>query len=303
MAGFSELWPLGGVGPWSGSTFMMAPKDGANLVILDGASPRELAYDHQKFDIVKVTNDDKLKVTKKLNAEVVAHLAPALAALKKDSHLLAVTKQRGTEDAITIGKGGAVALKVGLFPPRRYSLAFKFLQHDAKTRPSKWDPTHAAGWLPTLNATYGPQSNITFEMAEKADFFTVSTALPQPIGNQAFASHIMAHKSKVTTEKSKPPVLTVFIVGKWKDDGDHPNGTFFPNDNVTVLTDEPMHPKLDAATDPLVLTLAHEVAHFVLHHRGFKKAEHHHGRDRILMSSGIQSARFDKQLMLNLNPY
>jgi hypothetical protein len=39
MAGFSELWPFGGVGPWPGSTFMMAPKDGADLVILEGASP------------------------------------------------------------------------------------------------------------------------------------------------------------------------------------------------------------------------------------------------------------------------
>ena len=50
------------------------------------------------------------------------------------------------------------------------------------------------------------------------------------------------------------------------------------------------------------LTLAHEAGHFVLHHRGFKKAEHHHSRGGVLMSSGIQSARLDKQLVLNLNP-
>lgn len=302
MAGFRELWPFGGVGPWTGSTFMVVPKNGANLVILEGARPRELVYDRQKFDIIAVTPENKLKVGQKLKPEVAAHLAPALAALKPDNHLIAVTKNRGTEDAITIGKGG-VTLKVGLFPPRRYSLAFKFLQHDAKTRPSKWNPTHAAGWLAALNAVYGPQANIAFEMAQAADYFTVATVLPQPIGNKAFANHIVAHKSKVVTGKDKLPVLTVFLVGKWKDDGDHPNGTFFPDENVIVLTDEPMHPKLDAATDPLVLTLAHEAGHFVLHHRGFKKAEHHHSRGGILMSSGIQSARLDRQLVLNLNPY
>ena len=302
MAGFRELWPLGGVGPWTGSTFMVVPKSGANLVILEGARPRELVYDDQKFVVTKVTHDNKLKLSQKLKPEVAAQLAPALAALKEDNHLVAVTKTRGTEDAITIGKGGAT-LKVGLFPPRRYSLAFKFLQHDEKTRPSKWTPKHAAGWLATLNAIYGPQANITFEMAEAADYFTVATVLPQPIGNQAFANHIIAHKSKVAEGKDKLPVLTVFLVGKWKDDGDHPNGTFFPNENVTVLTDEPLHPKLDAATDPLVLTLAHEAGHFMMHHRGFKKAEHHHSRGGILMSSGIQSARLDKQLVLNLNPY
>ena len=63
-----------------------------------------------------------------------------------------------------------------------------------------------------------------------------------------------------------------------------------------------MHPKLDAETDPLVLTLAHEVAHFILHHRGFRYQSHHHKRPRILQSAGIQSARFDKQLINHLNP-
>jgi hypothetical protein len=301
MAGFRELWPFGGVGPWAGSTFMVTPRNGANLVILEGASPRELVYDRKKFDINKVTHENNIRLGQKLNPEVTAHLMPALAALKPDSHLIAVTKPHGTEDIITVGKE-SVTLKVGLFPPRRYSLSFKFLQHGS-SRPSKWNPTHAAGWLTALNAIYGPQANITFEMAEAADYFTVETVLTQPISNKAFANYIVAHKSKIVAGKDKLPVLTVFLVGKWKDDGDHPNGSFFPDEDAAVLTDEPMHPKLDAATDPLVLTLAHEVGHFVLHHRGFKKAEHHHSREGILLSSGIQSARLDRQLVLNLNPY
>jgi len=88
-----------------------------------------------------------------------------------------------------------------------------------------------------------------------------------------------------------------------EDDGDHPNGTFFFEHDVAVLTDEPTHPKLDAGTDPLVLTLAHEVAHYILQHRGFRNQSHHHKREGILHSTGIQSARFDKQLINNLNPY
>ena len=52
-----------------------------------------------------------------------------------------------------------------------------------------------------------------------------------------------------------------------------------------------------------MLTLAHEVGHWVLHQRGFKHGEHHNNRDRILLSSAIQSARIDKQLVNHLNPY
>jgi hypothetical protein len=303
MAAFSELWPLGGVGPWEGSVFMMLPKGGANLVILEGANLGQLDYDRNKFDLKEVTNENKLKVSKGLHEEVAAHLKPALGALKKDAHLLIVRKSRGTEDNVTVGKGGPVKLQVGMCPPRSYKLAFKFMQHDTSTRPSKWKPENAQGWLDKLNAMYGAQANITFEMAEKPDYFTVPTALAQPINNKAFAAHIVGHKTKVTTEKGKPPVLTVFLVGKWKDDGDHPNGTFFFEHDVAVLTDEPTHSNPNIGTEPLVLTLAHEVAHFILHHRGFRYQSHHHDRPGILQSAGIQSARFDKQLINNLNPY
>jgi hypothetical protein len=310
MAGFSELWPLGGVGPWDKSTFMMLPKGGANLVLLEGASLRELAYDHNKFVLTEVTNENRLKVEKGLHEEVASRLRPVLGALKKDSRLLLVRKRSGTEDNITIGKGGGAAtLQVGQYPLRRYSLAFKFMQHDKSTRPSRWKPEDAAGWLAKLNATYGAQANITFEMAEKPDYFTVETVLPQPIEKKAFENHIVAHKSKVATGKDKatgkdnPPVLTVFLVGKWKSDGGHPNGTTFYDPKVAVITDEPVHPKeAIAAADPFMLTLAHEVGHWVLYQRGFK-GEHHHKRQGILHSIYIQSLRFDKQLMNHLNTY
>ena len=72
-------------------------------------------------------------------------------------------------------------------------------------------------------------------------------------------------------------MLTVFLVGKWKDDGDHPNGTFFFEHDVAVLTDEPTHsnPNIKIGTERLVLTLAHEIAHFILQHRGFRNQSHH----------------------------
>jgi len=305
MAAFSELWPLGGVGPWEGSVFMMLPTGGANLVILEGASLRQLDYDRNKFVLTEVTNENQLKVGKGLHEEVAARLKPALGALKKDSRLLLVRKSRGTVDNVTVGKGGPVKLQVGMCPPRRYKLAFKFMQHDTSTRPSKWKPENAQDWLDKLNAMYGAQANITFEMAEKPDYFTVPTALGQPINNKAFEAHIVGHKTKVTTEKGKPPVLTVFLVGKWKDDGDHPNGTFFFEHDVAVLTDEPTHsnPNIKIGTERLVLTLAHEIAHFILQHRGFRNQSHHHNRAGILHSTSMQSARFDKQLINNLNPY
>ena len=73
--------------------------------------------------------------------------------------------------------------------------------------------------------------------------------------------------------------------------------------DVAVLTDEPTRPKLDAGTDPLVLTLAHEVAHFVLSHRGFRYQSHHPQAPGLTAFGGIQSGRFDKQLINNFNPY
>jgi hypothetical protein len=192
MAGFRELWPLGGVGPWAGFTFMMLPKGRANAVVLEGASLRELDYDRNKFVLTEVTNGNRLKVEKDVHEAVASRLKDALGALKKDSRLLVVRKNRGTEDHISIGKGGAVKLQVGTYPPRSYSLAFKFMQHDKSTRPSKWKPEDAAGWLANLNAIFGAQANITFEMAEKPDYFTVETVLPQPIDQQAFDKHIVA---------------------------------------------------------------------------------------------------------------
>jgi hypothetical protein len=145
MAAFSELWPLGGVGPWEGSVFMMLPTGGANLVILEGASLRQLDYDRNKFNLTEVTNENQLKVGKGLHEQVAARLKPALGALKKDAHLLIVRKSRGTEDNVTVGKGGAVKLQVGLCPPRSYKLAFKFMQHDTSTRPSKMEARECAG--------------------------------------------------------------------------------------------------------------------------------------------------------------
>jgi hypothetical protein len=99
-------------------------------------------------------------------------------------------------------------------------------------------------------------------------------------------------------------VLTVFLVGKWKSDS-HANGSTFSDQKVSVITDEPQHPKESlVAIHPFMLTLAHEIGHWVLHQRGFKKpGEHHHDRPGILQSIHIQTARFDKQLMNHLNTY
>jgi hypothetical protein len=86
MARFSELWPLGAVGPRGGSVFMMLPKGGANLVILAGASLRQLDYDRNKFALTEVTNENRLKVGKGVHEEVAARLKPALGTLQGGRH-------------------------------------------------------------------------------------------------------------------------------------------------------------------------------------------------------------------------
>jgi hypothetical protein len=64
---------------------MMLPKGGTHLVILEGASLRELDYDRNKLVVTEVTNENRLKIGKGLHEEVAPRLTDALAALKKDS--------------------------------------------------------------------------------------------------------------------------------------------------------------------------------------------------------------------------
>jgi hypothetical protein len=45
--------------------------------------------------------------------------------------------------------------------------------------------------------------------------------------------------------------------------------------------------------------MAHEIAHYLRSERGFTG---HHDRPNVLLSSGIQSLRLDKQLVMDINP-
>jgi hypothetical protein len=183
---------------------------------------------------------------------------------------------------------------VAICPYKVFNVAFRFLRHKDQAggmkAATRWTPEMAKEMVRMSNDVFAPQVNIHFKLAD-SDWVTTEE-LHQPIGDQAFKQYLVKHKS----DKAD---VTVFLVGKWKGNDTHPNGTYYTEENVAVVNDNPSHPE-GTDGDPFALTLAHELAHHVQHTRS---ALGHHNREKILLSTGIQSPKLDKQLVADLNPW
>ena len=95
--------------------------------------------------------------------------------------------------------------------------------------------------------------------------------------------------------------VTVFLVGKWSGRGDA-GGTFFrdPGD-VIALDDKPAIPVVEG-NDVFIVTLAHELVHFVLHFRGNKMNIHHLPDQHALLNKLVESSVVTPLLQGALNP-
>lgn len=213
------------------------------------------------------------------------------------SNLLLVSGKVPGWGKIKASHGGkTTTLNIGVSKTLWIDLSFRFLRHkDAKGNlvpDTKWEPADAAEFVARLNWIYGPQVNVMFDLWD-SEWVTLSQAPHQPISRQVFLNDI-------APQKPTGPDLTVFLVGKWGGGlSGHSNGTFFPEEEVAVVTDEASHPEIPDTIDPFLLTLAHEIAHYLRNERGFTG---HHSRPNVLLSSGIQSLRLDKQLVMDINP-
>jgi hypothetical protein len=143
-----------------------------------------------------------------------------------------------------------------------------------------------------LNWIYGPQVNVRFDLWD-AEWVTLDQSPGQPVGRDMFLSNI-------APQRPAGPDVTVFLLGQWGGGSSgHSNGTTFYDEESVVVTDNPSHKEIPETIDAFNLTLAHEVAHHLRHARGFNG---HHDRPNVLLSTGIQSLRLDKQLVMDINP-
>jgi len=155
------------------------------------------------------------------------------------------------------------------------------------------DPAFVDRWMTYLNWILGGQANVWFSV-ENADPIEINQRLGKPVNDVMFKDFIMDKKDGFAD-------VTVFLVGKWSGRGDA-GGTFFPDPgDVIALDDKPAIPVVEG-NDVFIVTLAHELVHFVLHFRGNKLNIHHLDDQHALLNKLVESTVVTPLLQGALNP-
>lgn len=162
---------------------------------------------------------------------------------------------------------------------------------------TQWGPSDARWLISKLNWIYGPQSNISFRLAD-ADWVNVDVKadamdLNKPLQGADFLKHAAGSKSKTAN-------LSVFFVRNYLTVDKRGFSETFLDENISVVEDKPLLPVTQGA-DPFLVNLAHEVAHFLRFEEEGTREDDHHNRPNVLLSRGVQSARLDKQLVKKIN--
>ena len=194
-------------------------------------------------------------------------------------------------------KAGKLQQSISVTTPLVLDLTFKFLHcldADGKMMPQTHkDPAFVDGWMNHLNWILGAQTNVWFSV-QSADPIKLDQQLGQPVNDKMFRDFIMDKKDGFAD-------ITVFLVGKWSGRGEA-GGTFFgdPGD-VIALDDKPAIPVVEG-NDVFIVTLAHELVHFVLHFRGNKMNIHHLDDQHALLNKLVESTVVTPLLQGALNP-
>ena len=180
-------------------------------------------------------------------------------------------------------KAGQVRQEISVTRPLVSEVTFKFLHHldedGAMMLVTHKDPAFVDGWISHLNWILGAQANVWFEV-NKAEPLKLDMRLGQPINDTAFRNYIAKEKDSLAD-------VTVFLVGKWRSTGDG-GGTFFRDlGDVIALGDKPAIPVVEG-NDPFIVTLAHELVHYVLEYRGNKQNIHHLPDQHVLLNKLVE---------------
>lgn len=304
MPRLTEIVPNSGVPQ---DNYIVVPYQSYNVVRLEGAKGG-LSYSHDsKVTVQKVTRDNAGKIAESISRnhasghksggdyhkELLAQMQ-ALVSNNPGQTLAIYGRKPGFGKLTVTADGSSYKAEVGVTQQATVNIGFRFLQHTdgkGKVADTAYTPNDAAGWIVTLNRIYGPQANLIFDLVD-AEWVTLDSAPSQPIGKDLFLKSIA-----VTPQKKN---VNMHLVGRWEGTATHSRGTYFNGTGVAVITDKPGQNEIPKGIDPFMLTMAHELLHFIRERRGMP--EGHPSRDGILLSSKIQSLRIDKQMSIDINP-
>jgi hypothetical protein len=305
MPRFGEV--LRDAGVHAASRFVVVGLGASTAVPLHDAKTVDLRFDQKKVDIHVVKRENVTRLANVMydqfakwglfNEEASKNYQMALSSSLQGPHssLLWVTgKTPGLHDVQVISGGITLKLEVAVVPSLSFTLAFRFLQHldDSNTMRSftSWTPSDAPWLYNKLNWTYRMQANISFDLLD-ADWVKVNQVLGEPLSEKAFLN-------SVASGKNTSADLNVFLVGTWK--GGEAGGTYYADVKSAVVEGSP-NPStpVTQGDDPFLVTLAHEVAHFLTYEQESKMF--HHDRQNVLLCSGIEGSRIDQDLLLKMN--
>ena len=165
-----------------------------------------------------------------------------------------------------------------MLSPKYFDIAFRFLQlrdDSGNVSKTQWGPSDARWLISKLNWIYGPQSNISFRLAD-ADWVNVDVKadamdLNKPLQGADFLKHAAGSKSKTAN-------LSVFFVRNYLTVDKRGFSETFLDENISVVEDKPLLPVTQGA-DPFLVNLAHEVAHFLrFEEEGTREDDHPTGQ-------------------------
>jgi hypothetical protein len=303
---FCRVWKEIGVPKWTWEVrpTLMIPTQRPGLVLVRNAAGHALragpGVTFKRIDKTGVVDAlDKYLAGNGVTSAQLKDLSAALWAaitpeLSSGGVLLSVEAKHAGTSWLRAGK---FEQSVSVTQPLVLDVTFKFLHHldeDGKMMPATHkDPAFVDGWISSLNWILGAQANVWFSM-ENAVPVKIDRQLGKPVNDSMFREFIMKEKDVFAD-------VTVFLVGKWSGRGDA-GGTFYPDPgDVIALDDKPAIPVVEG-NDVFIVTLAHELVHFVLHFRGNKLNIHHLPDQHALLNKLVESTVVTPLLQGALNP-
>ncbi len=292
--------------------FLVVGEGRTSFLLLHDARVENLKFDATKLDVREVTRADFARYAHVLQDQFLAwglvneesargfvgalHGAATYGGL---AHLLAVRGKVRSQPHIRATRRGVTSVvNVAVVPPKVVTVALRFVQHrdasGAMITLSRWTPSDRRWLSNKLNWVYGPQLNVTFDVLD-AEWARIDQQLGHPIDDETFLRHIVGKKHPSAD-------LTIFFLGNgWRSNKQEVAGTMFYEEDAAVVVDDARIP-VTADDDRFVVTLAHEVAHYLRDAQSGSAFRGHHDRPGVLLSGGTESTLLDKQLVFDINP-
>ena len=304
MAQFVQLLQRAGV--FADQNLMVVPRGGFNLIYLRDAKDFRVTHD-TRLDVTDVKFDDVERIAKEFlraraqgadHADRLLRLRTAMfgCVAPQSSGRLLLVRAHGTGiPALTATRGATVLkLDVAIMGRKEYTVGFRFLKHTNASRSlvplTRYTPASAQVWIDSLNWIFGAQANVYFRMVG-ADWIPLPTPVAQPMSFEHVEKTLLRYKHPGAA-------LTCFLVGKYNgsEHGSDAAGSYSVAHKMCVLDDGPNAGIFDDwMYDSFVGVMAHEFMHFA--------GGSHHDRGRFLMSRGLETMDFDKQLVIQLNAW